>query len=151
MVLISESQYDQDTHCDQRIPYIFIFQNVFFISRKSIFICALYLSSGFDEKDFNNHCLEESMDRYVKKSELDTKKLETSLKFYSGILGIHIECRSRLYVGGSLGCRISWVWELDLGLNCNGGSRLLGYIHQCQDQDFFFFNGEETNRYAKYH
>lgn len=50
----------------------------------------MYLSFGFDKKDFNNHWLDESMKRHVKKAELDIKELETSLKLYSGILGLHI-------------------------------------------------------------
>lgn len=50
----------------------------------------LYLYFGFEEKDFNNHWLEKSMDRHVKKSELDIKELETSLKFCSGILVLHV-------------------------------------------------------------
>lgn len=82
------------------------------------------------------------MDNHLKKSELDIKELETSLKFQSGSLGLHIptlDGRAGVFWGRS------WAWDSDLYLNHNGGSRLKGYVHLSQDWDSFLYGGRHTD------
>ena len=56
---------------------------------KKEYICSLYLSLALMKQFFYKHWLVENMDNHLKKSELGRKELEISLKFLTGISGLH--------------------------------------------------------------